>query len=229
MSRVARSKALTQHAHAGASKLTNERGSSLVVVLIMLSVIFVIGVISARLSLFSERSARNDRDRQIAFQSAEAALLDAELDMMGPNTASNRRVCDFDSAKPAAFVAGCGTGTKTGMCLSASTEGDAWKAVKAQFSSNVGTATSNVTVQFGQFTGQSIAQAGGGLPSKPSRYMIEAVRYAGTGNATDAVGSDKTEYAFLVTAMGFGMRPETQVLLQALIYKPANKPDAGCS
>ncbi len=205
-----------------------QQGSSLVVVLIMLSVIFVIGVISARLSLFSERSARNDRDRQIAFQAAEAALLDAELDMLGPNTASNRRVCDFDSVKPAAFIVGCGTGSKTGMCLSAGAEGDAWKAVKAQYSSEVGTATSNITVQFGQFTGQSIAQAGGGLPSKAARYVIEAVRYAGTGNANDAVGNDKTEYAFLVTAMGFGTRPETQVLLQALIYKPANKPDAGC-
>lgn len=212
-----------------ARSASRERGSSLVVVLIMLSVIFVIGVISARLSLFSERSARNDRDRQIAFQSAEAALLDAELDILGPNTSATKRVCSFDSLKPAAFVPGCGTGAKTGMCLSTTIESESWKAVKTNFSSETGTASSNLTVQFGQFTGQSIAQGGGGLPTKAARYTVEAVRYAGTGNANDSVGSDKTEYAFLVTAMGFGLRPETQVLLQALIYKPANKPDAGCA
>ncbi|WP_421955818.1 pilus assembly PilX family protein [Polaromonas sp.] len=211
------------------SGASGTRGSSLVVVLIMLSVIFVIGVISARLSLFSERASRNDRDRQIAFQSAEAALLDAELDILGPNTAGNRRVCAFDSLKPAVFVPGCGTGSKTGMCLSTTVEGEGWKNVKAQYSTESGTATSNLTVQFGQFTGQSIAQGSGGLPVKPARYTIEAVRYAGTGNANDSVGNDKTEYAFLVTAMGFGLRPETQVLLQALIYKPANKPNAGCA
>lgn len=209
--------------------VSGQDGSSLVVVLIMLSVIFVIGVISARLSLFSERSSRNDRDRQIAFQSAEAALLDAELDILGPNTSSNKRVCNFDSLKPAIFVAGCGTGSKTGMCLSTGAEGESWKGVKAQFSSETGTATTNLTAQFGQFTGQAIAQGGGGLPTRAARYTIEAVRYTGTGNSGDSVGNDKTEYAFLVTAMGFGFRPETQVLLQALIYKPANKPDAGCA
>lgn len=214
------------HRFAGGS---GERGSSLVVVLIMLSVIFVIGVISARLSLFSERASRNDRDRQIAFQSAEAALLDAELDILGPNTSVNQRVCTFDSLKPAVFVPGCGTGSKTGMCLSSTIEGESWKNVKAQYSTETGTATSNLTAQFGQFTGQSIAQGSGGLPTKPSRYTIEAVRYAGTGGANDSVGNDKTEYAFLVTAMGFGLRPETQVLLQTLIYKPANKPNAGCA
>lgn len=212
-----------------AFKKNTEQGSSLVVVLIMLSVIFVIGVVAARLSLFSERSARNDRDRQIAFQSAEAALLDAELDIFGPNKAANRRVCDFDSLKPAAFVPGCGTGVKTGMCLTTTVEGEAWKSVQARYSTDTGTATSNITAQFGQFTGQAIAQGGGGLPAKSARYTIEAVRYAGTGNPNDAVGNDKIEYAFLVTAMGFGTRPETQVLLQTLVYKPANKPDAGCS
>lgn len=203
-----------------------QRGSSLIVVLIMLSVIFVIGIVSARLSLFAERSSRNDRDRQVAFQSAEAALLDAELDMLGPNSATNKRVCDFDSKKRAAFIVGCGTGTKTGMCIASTTQSESWKEVLSLYSTETGTTNTNKTVQFGQFTGQSIAQGSGGLPNKPSRYTIEAVSYSGTGDANDVVGKD--EFAFLVTAMGFGLRPETQVLLQALVYKPSNKPDSGC-
>jgi type IV pilus assembly protein PilX len=206
-----------------------QRGSSLIVVLIMLSMILVIGLISTRLALFSERSARNDRDRQIAFQSAEAALLDAELDIMGPNTTTGNRVCLFDSKAPGEFINGCGTQSKAGMCLNTTSSGDAWRAVKTLYSSETGTIATNQTVQYGQFTGQSLPNGNSGLSARLPRYTIEAVRYAGTGAANDNVGSSiKPEYAFLVTAMGFGTRTETQVLLQTLIYKPANKPGAGC-
>lgn len=206
-----------------------ERGSSLVVVLMMLTVVMVMGVVSARLSLFGERSARNDRDRQIAFQSAEAALLDAEVDMMGPNTDAASRVCVFDSKKPSEFTEGCDVASKAGMCLSAATPSEAWRAVKTLYVSESGRANTNKTVEYGQFTGQTLPTGSGGLPIRPPRYTIEAVRYAGTGEAIDNVGSTASaEYAFLVTAMGFGTRLETQVMLQALIYKPANKPDSGC-
>lgn len=208
--------------------MKTQRGSSLIVVLIMLSIIFVIGVVSVRLSLFGERSARNDLDRQVAFQAAEAALLDAELDMMGPNTASNSRVCLFDSLKPTVFIEGCGTDTYAGMCLSTASPGEAWKAVKALYSSETGTASGNKTVQYGQFTGQTQPQGTGGLPVKAARYTIEAVRYAGTGDTSETFGSSTPEYAFLVTAMGFGSRAETRVMLQSLIYKPTNKPGSGC-
>lgn len=220
----------------GASPLSvltkKQAGSSLVVVLIMLSIIMVIGLISSRLALFSEKSARNDRDRQIAFQAAEAALLDAELDIMGPNTSSAKRVCVFDSKKPAEFVVGCGTLTKTGMCLSATNPSEAWQSVKARYVSETGDHTanaSNQTVQYGEFTGQSLPNGSSGLTTRLPRYTIEAVPYAGTGATNDSVGSSASpEYAFLVTGMGFGTRVETQVMLQALIYKPANKPGSGC-
>jgi type IV pilus assembly protein PilX len=62
--------------------LSNQRGVSLIVVMIMLSAIFVIVAFGSRLTLLGEKSARNDRDRQIAFQAAEAALSDAEVDLM---------------------------------------------------------------------------------------------------------------------------------------------------
>ena len=213
-------------------QIKKQFGSSLMVVLIMLSIIMVIGLISTKLALFSERSARNDRDRQIAFQAAEAALLDAELDIMGPNTASAKRVCTFDAKQPAEFIVNCGTLTKAGMCLSSTNAGDAWQTVKALYVSETGNSTANAankTVEFGQFTGQTLPNGSSGLTVRLPRYIIEAVPYAGTGNGTDNVGSSTSpENAFLVTAMGFGTRVETQVMLQALIYKPANKPGSGC-
>ncbi len=215
-----------------------QRGASLIVVLMMVTVILVMGVIGARLSLFSERSARNDRDRQIAFQSAEAALLDAEMDIFGPNTNASRRVCIFDSRKPAEFIEGCGTDARAGMCLNTANPTEAWKTLRTDpadsstpllFVNDTGTSGKR-TVQYGQFTGQTLPTGtSGGFPVRLPRYIIEAVRYAGTGDANDNVGSSTTpEYAFLVTAMGFGTRVETQVMLQALLYKPANKPNSGC-
>ena len=61
---------------------------ALVFVLIMISIIFVIAAVSSRVVTLGERTARNDRDRQTALQSAEAALSDAEMDIMGPNSLS---------------------------------------------------------------------------------------------------------------------------------------------
>lgn len=207
----------------------SQQGASLIVVLMMLMVVLVMGVIAARLSIFSERLARNDRDRQIAFQAAEAALLDAEIDMMGPNSSGNKRVCIFDSKRPAEFIEGCGTATKSGMCLNTASPGNAWQTVKASYVSETGSATANITAEYGQFTGQSLPNGSSGLPVRLPRYTIEAVRYAGTGDANDNVGSSVSpEYAFLVTAMGFGTKVETQVMLQTLVYKPANKPNSGC-
>jgi type IV pilus assembly protein PilX len=114
------------------------------------------------------------------------------------------------------------------MCQNSLSPGDGWKSIKTNYVTESGVSTSNLTVQYGQFTGQTLPTGSSGLPVKLPRYSIEAVRYSGTGSANDSVASSKTEYAFLVTAMGFGARAETQVMLQALIYKPANKPNSGC-
>lgn len=210
-----------------------QRGTSLIVVLMMVTVILVMGVLGARVSIFSERSARNDRDRQVAFQSAEAALLDAETDMMGPNTSANRRVCVFDAVKPQEFVEGCGTDAKAGMCLNGTQPSEAWKTLRTDpadasspllFVEETGTSGTR-TVEYGQFTGNTLPTGGAGLPARLPRYIIEAVPYAGVDQST-TMGLNTR--AFLVTAVGFGTRVETQVMLQSLVYKPANKPNSGC-
>lgn len=212
--------------HRGRGRYATERGSSLVIVMIMLSVIFAIGVISARLSLFSERSARNDRDRQIAFQSAEAALLDAELDTMGPNSYVGKRVCNFlPKQNTNAFAPGCGTGTNAGLCSSLTTQGEAWRDVKSNYGSETGTGSTNQTVEYGQFTGKTLPNGSSGLTAKLPRYTIELISASVFDETKAPVGVDD---AYLVTAMGFGARAETRVMLQALIYKPAHKPNSGC-
>lgn len=56
----------------------NQRGVVLVVALIMLLVITLLGVSAMQVTSLEERMAGNVRDRNLAFQSAEAALRDGE-------------------------------------------------------------------------------------------------------------------------------------------------------
>lgn len=219
-------------------KNRKQQGVALIVVLGMLSVIFVIATISIRLTLLAERSARNDRDRQVAYQAAEAALADAELDIMGPNAAANRR-CSMSAQDFSLFKDGCGTDTtdKTrGLCNNVSLPGNTdYKPLYAQVNFDDASNTTRKYVNFGEFTGRSSYvkdQLTGGLSAKPPRYIIETVRKfqptikTSAPDGTYSIGVAPDETAFLVTALGYGVSENTRVMLQALIFKPLATP--GC-
>lgn len=55
-----------------------QRGSALIISLVMLLLMTVIGVTAVQTTTMQERMAGNTRDRQLAFQAAEAALREAE-------------------------------------------------------------------------------------------------------------------------------------------------------
>ena len=182
-------------------------GASLVVVLMILIIVSLIGVGAAQIALMSERGARNDRDLQIAMQSAEAALLDAVDDM---SASSSTRVAIFDGKNAVAFVAGCGsTGTSLGLCSDSLVGGKpAWLTV--DFTQ---TGSGARTVPYGTFTGRTFASGGAGVrPALAPRYVIELVQEP-SGNQSI------TSYLYRVTAMGFGPRADIQVVLQ-MLYRP---------
>ncbi len=62
--------------------LVKQQGAVLVVSLIMLLVMTLIGLSSMRTTILEEKMAGNFRDSNIAFQAAEAALRDAEGDVV---------------------------------------------------------------------------------------------------------------------------------------------------
>ena len=62
---------------------SRQRGVTLIVSLIFLAILMLLGVIVAQNSSMEERMAGNTRDRDLAFQAAEAALKDAEADASG--------------------------------------------------------------------------------------------------------------------------------------------------
>jgi type IV pilus assembly protein PilX len=179
-----------------------QRGASLIMVLLILIVVSVLGAGGAQIAIMSERGARNDRDQQVAWQAAEAALIDAEAEMYGTGTATRRAI--FDSKNQVDFVSGCGTsGNSLGLCILNSSGKPAW--LVADFTD---TSANAMTVPLGQFTGRTFAAGGAGIqPAKVPRYVFEMI--------PDPIG-DKSNptYLYRVTAMGFGPRPDIQSVVQ---------------
>ena len=186
------------------------QGFSLVTVMIILVVVSLLGVAASQMVLLSERSARYDRDWQIAFQAAEAALLDAEFDIRGPNTSGSARLATFTSTGLLGFSAGCSTGTDRGLCLPATTGKPVWYNV--DFTNESANA---VTAQFGEFTGRTLAYGTAGIqPALRPRYIIEAVP-----DLTPGGSANVQKLLYRVTAMGFGPRKETQAVVQMYFRK----------
>ena len=185
------------------------RGFSMIVVLIILGILSLLGVAATHMTLLTERSSRYDRDWQIAYQAAEAALLDAEFDIRGPNTSGNKRVSQFANTSLLGFAAGCGTaGTDRGLCLPSAAGKEVWYQVDF-----LDTSANAPTVEFGTFTGRVLDYGASGVrPSRLPRYIIEVI-------PDNQPGFSTNRYMYRVTAMGFGPREDTQAVLQMFYRK----------
>ncbi|ART54547.1 hypothetical protein CBP36_13995 [Acidovorax carolinensis] len=190
-------------------------GVSLIVVLLILVVVSILGVSGIQISMMGERGTRNDRDQQVAWQAAEAALVDAEFDIEGlPASSTTKRNALFDVKAPAlnSFAANCGTsGNLTGLCALNDTGKPAWLAV--DFTT---TGASAPTVQFGTFTGRDFPSGSKGIqPALPPRYVIEPIPDPRNSRTQQ---QQNRRYVYRVTAMGFGPNAETQAVVQ-MIYR----------
>ena len=200
------------HTPSGRTLRKQQEGFSLITVIILLVIVTIMGIAASQMVLLSERSTRFGRDQQIAFQAAEAALLDAEFDIRGPNPSTKSRVATFSPSSLLGFTAGCGTGTQLGLCMPANPgEKPIWYTV--DFTDR--TATTARTVEFGPCTGRTLSTGDVGIrPEFPPRYIIEVLPDPMTGHD---MGTPKAIYR--VTAMGFGPRQETQAVLQMILRK----------
>lgn len=190
---------------------SKSRGFSLITTLILLIVVTLLGLGASQIVLLSERATRFDRDSQIAYQAAEAALIDAEFDIRGPNTSASQRMSTFSNISGLGFIEGCGTGASLGLCIPAA-EGQkpVWYVV--DFTDESAAAK---TVKFGDFTGRTFSTGTTGIRSEIApRYIIEVLA-----DKTPGSGSSVQKKLFRVTSMGFGPRKETQAVLQMVFRK----------
>ncbi len=189
-----------------------QRGLSLVVVMVLLVIVSLLGISGAQLSMMTERGARNDRDTQVAWQAAEAALMDAEFDMRGPGTATRAAVFAADNMAAFPYQA-CGTsGNSKGLCDPADLLG------KPLWLTTDLAADNAPLTEYGAFTGRDFPSGSQALlPSKKPRYMIEILpdRQA----FGDASGSREKKFVYRVTSIGFGNRPDLQAVMQMVFRK----------
>ncbi|MFZ6755193.1 pilus assembly PilX family protein [Undibacterium sp. Dicai25W] len=193
------------------------RGISLVVALLMTLVILILSMSLANLALQNEKASRTDRDRQVAFMAAEAALKDAEMDIDSQVVLPGSRSHLFDPASQLYFETGCAKGDGNiyqGMCLpSPPGQIPVWLSIDLADDSDDAS-----LVKLGRFTGQTMAVGKGIFPAKLPKYLIEVVQDVEAGQSAD----ERTKYIFRITAIGFGSDSKTQVVLQTY-YRKAPK------
>jgi Tfp pilus assembly protein PilX len=177
-----------------------QRGAALATALCLMLAVMTIGVCAARTALGAEKSARLERDRHIALLAADAALADAESDIAGGANPSSIRAAVLAGASPASFVAGCGRGSANlGLCAASSPHSPpAWQAIDL---------AGDAAVPFGRFTGAVMPVGSGLLPARLPRYVIELVPFSAPGAL------------YRITAIGFGTRASTVVVVQSYYRK----------
>ena len=118
--------------------------------------------------------------------------------------------------RSARFRRGCGSGATLGLCGRAA-PGDLppWQTVRLD--------AQGAAVALGTFTGAVVetgeGQAGTGpLPLRRPQYIVERLPYHRAG---EEVGG-APRYHYRVTAIGFGSREETQVVLQSAWRRPGD-------
>jgi type IV pilus assembly protein PilX len=184
-----------------------EQGIALLVTLLMLIAVLLLGASAARMAMLGEKAARAERDRYVALQAAEDALADAEREINGSAASAPARAELLAAGNGLGFVPGCGVGADNpalGLCAYAGADAPAWETV------DIGDdGAASPSVPFGRFTGAAMETGQGFLPFKRPRYIIERMPYHPPG--ADAAS---THYFYRVTAIGFGARESTEVVLQ---------------
>lgn len=181
--------------------LRRARGQALLSTLLLMLAAMLAGIAVARATFASVAAARYERERLVARGAAEVALLDAERDIEG--SAQTARAALFTAAGAPSWPAGCGQGAHDrGLCGEASPP--AWRTL------DLAALDSPAVLPYGGSSGASMAVGGGLLPARLPAYLIERLAPAG--------GQPGSLYR--ITAIGFGTRASTQVVLQALYRKP---------
>lgn len=170
-----------------------EGGAALVTAMVLMIAVLIVGFASVRAALADAQSARHERDRHTALRAAEAALADAERELAATPASSPR----FAALAGAGFVDGCGArGTDShGLCTRVSPP--SWHVIDLA-------SDDPALVLYGTFSLRDL----GGVAQQP-RYLVELM-------PCDAAYGR----LYRITALGFGQRMSTRVVLQSLYHKP---------
>jgi type IV pilus assembly protein PilX len=173
-----------------------QRGISLVVVLLFLVIMMGLGTTAIRTATIEEKLSGNERDQQIAFEAAEAALRDGE------------RYVRASLSSSSGFSFAC----SNGLCVPSSTATAAWNAV--DWSGTIPRAYGSVT-GLGTYPDTTVSRA--------PRFIVELLpnMAPSSGNSLGLGSRDQFGVGtpYRITAVGWGRRASTQVMLQSVYVK----------
>jgi type IV pilus assembly protein PilX len=176
--------------------MQHQHGISMVVVLLFLVIMMGLGTTAIRTATIEEKLSGNERDQQIAFEAAEAALRDGE------------RYARTALSAGSGFTPGC----TNGLCLLSATATAQWDAIDWNGA---------IPRDYGSLTGAGTYPDGS--VSRTPRFIVELLpdMTPGSGNSI-GLGTRSRVGAgtpFRITAMGWGQRASTQVMLQSVYVR----------
>ncbi len=179
-----------------------QRGAILVIALLFLVLLTIIGVSSMSGVTLEEKMAGNLREQNLAFQAAESALRDAEIDLeVGIGGTGNRDPMTI----AANFATLCSAAFTSGVCFAPVATLGAWQ---TQIVSAAGWdwTSATKTTAYGTHTGATVLV---GVFRQP-RYVIEYLQEKDDGSTTPP-----TRY-FRISTRGWGANENTAVTLQTV-------------
>ena len=174
-----------------------QRGATLVITLLFLTMLTLAGVSAMTTGTMEERIARNSRDFNLAFQAAEAALRDARADLSGAAGLSTRNPVIIGNAS---FPT---TGCALGLCVTAAAGATPVWEIETNWT------TAGVYVAYGTYTTALVlplTPTPGGVAQLP-RYLIEYI------------GSSGPQYLYRITTRGWGASATSVVMLQEEVLR----------
>jgi len=201
----------------------NEGGFVLATALIFLVALTILGVSALGVNSLEEKMLGYSRDRQLAFQAADAALRDAERYLLsGAIAGATNFVVDCATGAGLYQIQTSGKPIWAALENSVNCKDDAWAGM-----TSAANAVSGKSFKYGVLSGVGDFKldASRVVASQP-RFIIEVITISsasGSGGAGGRLGighgAGSQMYVYRVTAVGFGQRLTTRVLLQA-VYRP---------
>lgn len=183
---------------------TTQRGVSLVTTLLFMVAALMLGVSVLSVNVMQERTIGNTKDRDLALQAAEAALRDAELDLI-------------TSGSGFAFSDACTGGLCTPPSQRATPSSSSIEQV-VDWTWNANPAARPYRI-YGQFAGGAQFPGTNNTDEAQPRYVIERVGDLGTPSGESmklGIAPTSTGTGYRITARAVGARPETVVILQSM-------------
>lgn len=191
---------------------TRQRGFVLVSAIILMVALTIVILSLMRTSILEERMVANSRDWNNAFQAAEAALRDAEREILTGNRISGQTGftagCNFTDAR---YIGLCLPNT----CPSASNCSPVWVQLDSTDTAwKTGSGSGSKSVAYGAKTTSSSLR---GVAAQP-RYIVEALSVAkGNNSQKTGTGGSGSNTMYRITAVGFGMNTSSRVMLQSTV------------